>query len=124
MWLTPTTMVGTVDDETYNTIKRTMTSHPSRVQPSDIYTLFSPGLKILLSVVSSTGVVCTYWCGMKWVHNGCVCKSSWFYPKSMNEYRRRKQENIAAMNELTSQQQPAISSAPSSPFPTLPIYHV
>ncbi|CAF1283916.1 unnamed protein product [Rotaria magnacalcarata] len=92
MWLTSTTMVGTVDGDVYNTTKTTRTSHSSTIQPSDFYTLLSSGLNKLLSVLSSTGVVCTYWC--------------------------------AVMNEPTTQQQPAISSAPPSPFPTLPIYHV
>ncbi|CAF1043531.1 unnamed protein product [Adineta ricciae] len=46
---------------------------------------------LVVSVFCSGAFVCSCWCGIKCIRNGCSCKRAWFTPKSMDEYRRRKE---------------------------------
>ncbi|CAF2931776.1 unnamed protein product [Rotaria sp. Silwood2] len=112
------------------TMNPTTTAGKSTVLPKDVYQWLSSGFNVLISVVSSTGVVGTCWCGIKLVRNGCICKSTWFYPKSFAEYRRRQQEKIK--NQLGMHnpafKQPVLSSSltsssPPSPQFALPVHN-
>ncbi|CAF2067251.1 unnamed protein product [Rotaria magnacalcarata] len=48
-------------------------------------------LQLLVAAISSGGFVGTCWCSIKCLRNGCEFKRAWVTPKSVAEYKRRKQ---------------------------------
>ncbi|CAF3662459.1 unnamed protein product, partial [Rotaria socialis] len=48
-------------------------------------------LQLLFAAISSGGFVGTCWCSIKCLRNGCAFKRAWVTPKSVAEYKRRKQ---------------------------------
>ncbi|CAF2063193.1 unnamed protein product [Rotaria magnacalcarata] len=78
----------------------------------------SNALKVILSALVSGSCICTCFCTMKYVRNGCVCKKAWFYPKSMAEYRRRKNQTqdhqVYEMQVTTAQPLHSFSSSIAS----------
>ncbi|CAF2167862.1 unnamed protein product [Rotaria magnacalcarata] len=48
-------------------------------------------LQLLFAAISPGGFVGTCWCSIKCLRNGCEFKRAWVTPKSVAEYKRRKQ---------------------------------
>ncbi|CAF3385896.1 unnamed protein product [Rotaria sp. Silwood2] len=82
----------------------------------------SSGFHIAVSLVTSGGFVGGCWFGIKVIRAGGICKRSWFYPKSLSKYRRRRElkagKNIFMVEIGHNQQDSSITS--SSPPASLP----
>jgi hypothetical protein len=46
------------------------------VLPNDVHGWLAFGFYLIVSVLSSGGVVCSGWCAIKFIRNGCLCKVS------------------------------------------------
>ncbi|CAF1412605.1 unnamed protein product [Adineta ricciae] len=80
----------------------------------------SMAINVALGTLSSGGFVCICTCGIKFIRNGGRCKSAWFRPKSLAEYKRRQlAKNDLEMVSRGNERRPVstISSATSSSPP-------
>ncbi len=49
------------------------------ILPKDIHGWWSFGFYLVVSVLSSGGLVCSGWCTIKFIRNGCKCKVSQYF---------------------------------------------
>ncbi|CAF0992282.1 unnamed protein product [Didymodactylos carnosus] len=82
------TIVTTTTTITTPTIEpRTAQRHGTKLKDIGAFIQSVTGCLAALGPITGT-VLC--WCGIRCYRNGGECKSAWWYPKTLNEYRRRR----------------------------------